>query len=171
MTYRDVILNALEKEKFETIIEFGCGEGNNLEAIKEKFGVRVYGTDIDEERVAQAKGRGLEVWIDNVIDTKLPKGGYDIAFTYATLIYLTDEEAERAIKNMLRVAKKVIVIELHSEKSNNWDESLSRVGNRNSRNYIELFKKLGKEVEITRIPKEVWAGTSYHNYGYVIKTI
>ena len=170
MTYRDVILNELEKEKFETIIEFGCGEGNNLEAIKEKFGVKVYGIDIDEEKVAQAKGRGLEVWTDNIIDTQLQEK-YDIAFTYATLIYLTDEEAERAIENMLRVANKVIVIELHSERSNNWDEGLGRVGNRNSRNYIELFKKLGKEVEMTRIPKEVWAGTSYHNYGYVIKTI
>ena len=172
--YRKQLLDALKGEKFDSILELGCGYGCNLFAINNLYpDVKCYGIDTDSTRIKTANKRIIDEDVKNVIavygdatNIDIPDNSYDIVFTYALLIYLNDDLVEKIIGNMMRIArKKIILIELHSEKSNNNDGT-----QRYSRNYSELLYKLGvKDVMVRLIPKDIWAGICYKNYGYVIK--
>lgn len=173
--YRDIIINSLENEKFNNIIEIGCGEADNLIAISKKFkNIDIFGIDISKERIISGIDNISKEKINNikieVMDGKYldyPYKYFDIVFTFAVLLMVDDETAFSIIKNSIRIAKKkVIFIELCSD---NGELSIED-GRRQARNYEKILNNLGvNNIEKILVPKEIWPGISYNNSAYIIK--
>ena len=168
--YRKQLLNALKGEKFDSIFEPGCGWAENLIAIRELYDVDCCGVDIDESRINSAKetiaNNGIskiKLFKAELLINTIPDKSYDISFTYATLLMINDDKyVKDAIKNMIRIArKKIILIEFDGEE--NFGES-----ERYTRNYTKILNELGiKKIEKTPIDPSIWS--SGKHIGTVIK--
>ena len=159
---------------FETAFEFGCSSGPNLFLLSQKFpNAKFYGTDISDYALKFGQR-----WFNNknIKNVKLISGNtnvlkqfndksIDIVFTDATLVYIGPLQIKNVLKELLRLARKmVLLIEWHtnSPKSifvDHW-----------AHNYDELLKDLGykNKIKFTKIPEEIWAA-EWVKYGYIIE--
>lgn len=114
--YIPAIISALEGEKFESVIEIGCGEKQNLRAIKERFPeVEVHGCDKNGARDYPAMEIPFCDITKDMTGLYGPKS-YDVVLVAATLLLIGDEDMEQVIKNITHVAKKMIILmEPHKE--------------------------------------------------------
>lgn len=162
---------------FETILEIGCASGPNLYLLVRKFpNVKFYGIDISKAAIKKGKNffrkqkiKNIYLEVskaDNLSDFK--SKSIDIIFTDATLIYLGKDKIKTVLKEIIRVAKKVIIFfEWHSESSNN-----SFYHGHWVHNYKELFKNFVREekIKVFKTPIEGWGG-GWIKYGHIIEVI
>ena len=169
MTHRQLFINTLRKEKSKSILDVGCGFGQDLVLIKKKFPkIRIVGIDASPDRVREAK--------EVLGDTKLILGyaselpfkdkSFDISFTDAVLMMGGYDRAITILKEMKRVSKnKIFLIETHSGIGENSEKFLEY----NVRNYQVILSELGfKNIQFTKITKEVWPGWPWEYYGFLI---
>lgn len=161
---------------FESILEFGCSAGPNLYGLAKKFNeVKIYGIDISKKAIEEGR-KYFEK--ENIKNVHLKTGGIeaiktindksiDIFFTNKVLIYFDNHKIEEAIREILRVTKKaIIILELHhyledSIYKDNWIH-----------NYKLLFKKFIPEekIKISKIPENIQKG-NWAEYGHIIEVI
>ncbi len=173
--HRKILVDAISKYfPFESILEIGCASGPNLYLLAKKFpGVKLYGIDISKKAVktgneflkkeninniflSSGKAEGLKRFQDKSID---------VIFTYAVLIYEGPDKINFIIKEILRVAKKAIILcEQHQ------DSSSSFYQDHWIHNYKSLFSKFISEEKIKtiKIPIEIWTG-DWGKFGYIIE--
>jgi len=171
--YRKQLMDSLKNESFNNILEMGCGEAYNLIVIKEKYpNVEVCGVDIDHNKIEFGKtlieknNKQINLIESSADNTEnIEDKSFDIVFTYALTTMVDNDLTKKIIENMIRIAKnKIIMIELDGEfwKSGN--------NKRFSRDYEKIFNDMGfYKINKKKIPKEIWAGTSYPSFGCVIK--
>jgi len=183
--YTDIILTALKGREFESILEMGCGQGDNLRAINEKYPeVKMWGCDIDETRTESAsKVPNTTIKLKDITDTDEPfKRKFDIVFLAATLMYIPEEKIGQVIKNIKKSAKKeVILIEInvfdepkehveweYDDKADVKDRRYKYKGY-SMRDYEVLLRKNGfKNIKLKKIPRALWPGINYKDDGYII---
>ncbi len=150
----------LKKEKFNNILEIGCGSADNLIPVKkERLGIRVVGFDTDAVKIEGTKG---VLKADNC-DIKLMVGdatspfpfkdkSFDIVLSAAVLMLIdtriSTETAIETVKEMMRVAKKKIIL-----------MEPSKVFNRIKQPFED------KEIEITEVTH--WPGITHQDIGYL----
>jgi SAM-dependent methyltransferase len=67
--------------KEASIIEFGCGPGKELQLLKDEGYYNLFGVDISEEQIQEAKSRNLNVELMDIFNFfKINKKKYDIIF-------------------------------------------------------------------------------------------
>lgn len=92
----------------KTVLDFGCGSGENLVALLER-GAHAIGLDISPELIALAQQRldkaGLEatVTVGSAYETGLPDESVDVIFSIALIHHL---DIPSVLREMLRILKK-----------------------------------------------------------------
>lgn len=100
--YVPLVVEALKGEKFKTLYEIACGDGQNLRAIKEAYPkCEVSGCDIE--------GSKWGVAACDILDMH-PEKKYDIVLVAATLLLFDDHETDRIIQTAKNMAKKLVIL-------------------------------------------------------------
>lgn len=161
---------------FENVLEIGCASGPNLYLLAKKFpNTKLYGVDISKEAIKIGEKWLQSQKIKNVFLSansaenlkRFSDNSMDIIFTDATLIYVGPDKIAEVIKEMLRIAKKAIILnELHS------NSPKSFYNDHWIHNYRLLFKKFIPEekIKLTKIPENLWSG-DWSKYGHIIEVI
>jgi len=167
--HRKVIVNALESfVPIESVLEVGCNCGPNLALIKDRFHCPIYGIDINEESIRSAV-RHFPFAEFRVADaTKIPfvDKFADVVIADAVLMYIPPKLIRAAISEMIRVAKKGIVII-------DWYYGGSKYGklfdNHWARNYVALFKEFNLKAYRRKLSVKEWPRPIWQKWGYIIK--
>jgi ubiquinone/menaquinone biosynthesis C-methylase UbiE len=175
--HRKILIDTISKYyPFDSALEIGCASGPNLYLLAKKFPeVKLYGIDISKKAIEIGKKKFNEEKISNVIlETGNPSDlkkfsdkSIDIVFSDACLICIGPKKINSVVEEMVRIAKKAIILcEQHSDYSNsfyndNWIH-----------NYKLLFGKFVslEKIKFTKIPKEIWGG-DWGEFGYIIEII
>lgn len=165
--HRDLILRHLAELEWRSMIEVGCGAGANLVRIKQQWpDAEVGGIDINQQAIETAakylpKARFLDV--GDPRDIFLTDRSVDLVLSDACLIYFGPLAVRKALKDMKRVARsRLVLCELHSEKKV-WFNRY------NIHNYRKLLDELDcYDIRVEKIPKEVWPGTPWEQWGHII---
>lgn len=162
---KKIVANLLEGKDFESVLEVGTQWGENLVAIREKFpNKRIVGVDADwDDVVSEAqKVTGLDIRIGDVRELEFKDNEFDVVFTNALFCMMLVQDIEKGFRELVRVAKKyIILIELET------DDFLGIVWNeRVGANWINMFKKYGMKAEREKIPEEVWDVNPWLEKGY-----
>lgn len=176
--HRKSLVEAIESQvPFESLLEIGCASGPNLFNLAEKFPhIKLYGVDISRHAIEVGKKffeekkdgaiRNVELArVKSGSDLKLfADKSLDIIITDAALIYIGEDKINELAKEMLRVAKKaLILVELHTE------ETKAFRNDHWIRNYRQLFQNSSKDIKLSmeKIPENIWDG-DWARYGYII---
>ncbi len=123
----------------QNILEVGCSTGNDLVSFpKEASSSKVIGIDLCQKAIDKAKAKFPSFDFRVGDATKLPyeNSSIDMVFTHRLLNYLDDDELEKSIAEMFRVARKYIVnCELYGKDEEWVDKSEKRD------RYRDLFKR------------------------------
>ena len=163
-------------------LEIGCNCGPNLRLLSKSFPeARLTGVDINKEAVDQGRQLLVHEGLDNI---ELFEGMaddlscfsdacFDVVFTDAVLIYIGPDKIDHTVREMLRVARRGIVLlewgvetpERDNQGKGEYYKGLWK------RNYTELFRRFAPQarIETTGIPREAWPDSSWHNWGRLVK--
>ena len=159
---------------FESILEFGCASGPNLYLLSQEFtNAQMHGIDISAKAIQEGKKYFKDKNIGNVCLTAANEKSLndfkdksmDMVFTDAVLIYFGTDKIEDVIRQLLRIARKgIVLLELHHDGKqsiykDNWIH--------NYRNIFEQFVDK-KRITISKLPKGVWGG-NWDEYGNIIE--
>lgn len=158
-----IVANKLEE--CESVLEVGCQWGECLIAIREKFPkARIVGVDADwGDIIKEAKEiTGLDLREGNVFKLDFKDKEFDVVFTEALFCMLLPKQVEEGLREIIRVAKKyIILVELENK------ETGLVAGRRTGANWVELFKKYGLEATKEKIPRDVWNADPWIKSGYI----
>jgi len=166
-----------------SVLEIGCNCGPNLYLVARRFpDSQIHGIDINP--VAIQKGRELfaAAGITNVNLSvhkadelgQFPDKSFDVVFTDAVLIYIGRDKIRKVIAEMVRVARKGLVL---LERYNFGPEQRDPYGlgiRRNDlwlRNYATLIKQFapGAQAQITRVTADIWPDKGWQETGAIIE--
>ena len=91
------------------VIDFGCGDGTLLKILAEKKSVKVYGVEIDAEKINSCIANGVSV-IQQDIDAGIQNYigmGFDIAIMASSIQCL--RSPRNAMRNILQVANECVI--------------------------------------------------------------
>ena len=96
-------------------------------------------------------------------------------FTDAVLMYIGPDKIKKVIKEVLRIARRVLIlVEWHCENQNKdaYGLGIYHFGCW-KRNYVDLLKQFmpKEKVHLTKIPKKLWPSENWQNLGYIIEVI
>lgn len=167
--HRRMIIRRLSELRpgFGSILEVGMGAGANLVLVKKQWpAVEIGGTDINRDAVLTAGKYLKDIKYCDVGDPRhimMSDKSIDVVMSDACLIYMGRWQIKKALQEMARVAKlNLLLCELHSEKR-------VRHSRYNIHNYVKLLEDLDcYNIELEKIPKQVWPGTPWEQWGYII---
>lgn len=119
----------------QNILEVGCSAGNDLVLFPKEGDVK--GVDLCKMAVEKAKSKypSFDFRVCSATELPFEESSIDMIFTHRLLNYLDDEELQKAIDEMFRVAKKYVVnCELFSKDEKWKDESKQD-------RYRDIFKR------------------------------
>ena len=168
-----------------SILEIGCNSGPNLALLAKKFpNAEMVGIDINPLAVERGKQ-----WLakEGILNVRLnvgkadelqgcPDDGFDVVFTDAVLIYVGPDKIRKVVREMLRVARKALVL-VEWNLIDARDNARSGLGVYHygfwTRNYAALLKQFVREdqLRVTKIPEGVWPVDGWKEFGYVIEVI
>jgi len=148
--HRKLLLDKIKELKPESILEVGCGAGSNLALIQKEFpNVKIAGLDINRFAIANAvKHLGnIQLVVGDAGNLPFEDKSFDMVITDVTLIYIPPEKIEKVKSELLRVAKRsILMVEFHREDF----DKLGRIAFRHwTRDYKKLFE--GYKVETYKI--------------------
>lgn len=176
--HRFLLLKELEGfSPFSSVLEVGSNCGPNLSVIAKKFpDIVVRGIDINPTAVEMGNALLGKEGIRNAKILASPAGdlsrfadkSFDVVFTNAVLVHVGSDKIESVVREMLRVAKKgLVLIERHRELAADpqglgvraeytypcdWD-----------RNYRALLSRFVPEnnISLYKVPEEIWTDEWY----------
>jgi SAM-dependent methyltransferase len=106
---RRVLLDALSRMQFDSILDVGCAEGFFTQAIAERFGVEAWGVDLSHEGVVKMNRRyGLRGAAADGTRLPFPDSSFDVVLSTETIEHVVDADA--FVDEMRRVARRYVVI-------------------------------------------------------------
>lgn len=172
--HRFAISAILRNFEWMSLFEIGVGGGANLMNIVKHFkDVQLGGLDVSKDAIDLSRKTftGAHFKVGSVEDIMLSDDSVDVVLSDMTLIYLDPTRIDAAIKEMVRVGRKAIVLcEFHSP------SLLKRLQLRyNSGYYAYDYKKLLEkhgcyDIEMYKLPEELWpGGNPQKTYAFLIK--
>ena len=171
--HRNVIVGALSSFPWISLMEVGCGAGANLKKILHHFSNKqLVGIDVNKDAIEVASKNfiGGIFKVGSVEEIPASDESVDVVLSDATLIYVGPGRIRKVMRELGRVTRrKLVLCELHEESM--WKRWLYRFRTGyNVYNYKELLDELGAyDVQMVKIPKNVWPGDPWARFGYVIK--
>lgn len=161
-----LVAEALKGKEFETVLEVGTQWGEILKGVKDQFSeANVIGVDVDKPVVEEAaKVTGLDLRVGNLFDLQFEDKSFDVVCAEALFVMLPPGQIESGVDEMLRVAKKyLILIELEIPEFTGYAP-----GGRTGANWEKIFEKRGLHASVERIPKEAWNAEPWMSSGAII---
>ncbi len=150
------------------VLEVGSGCGNVLFLLaKELPEARLVGVDINPVAVDCGNTWMKQAGIPNVTLEQgnaeglfsFPDRGFDVVYSCTSLLYLSPREIEDALRNMLRIARKaVVMLEMHADGAKKYLGEFHRPSNW-KRDYRRIFSELGiadKNITIEFVSEQMW---------------
>lgn len=162
-------------EPFTDALEIGCASGSNLYLLARRFPhARFVGIDINPNAIGKGTAffkkqgiRNVSLFVGKADELeRFSDKSFDIVFTDAVLIYIGPDKIKKIAMELKRIARKaIILVELYVEEE-------SGLGNFKEkwwlRNYTKLFQSFDCQINIIKIPPEVWGG-NWGMFGYIIE--
>lgn len=172
-THRLMIIEAIKRMGLGSICEVGCAGGANLLLISRVFPhIQVGGADINPDAIEAARKilpPGSVLDVKPATDLFFSDKCADAALSDAVMIYHGPRSIRKAIREMKRVSRRhLIFVEFHNT---SW---LKRVALWLATGYSAYnWKKLLAsedlhDIEIKKIPANLWPGTPWEQWGYLI---
>jgi SAM-dependent methyltransferase len=109
--YASTIAELIASMRPQTVLEFGCNAGRNLDQIRRRLpGARMLGVDINQKNVEQGKklfDLNLEVADENWF-ARQSEDSFDVALTVSVIDHLPYPEA--VLRQLLRISKHYLVL-------------------------------------------------------------
>ena len=167
--HRQLILEQLSKlAPFTEIGEVGCNAGPNIANIRAKFRkARIWGIDASPDAIALCRknfvGKNVVAQTGDFLKIPWENKSMDVVIADAVLMYSDKNNVQKALKELLRVAKKAIIL---VERETPTTQLTGMVW---AHPYTELLKGMGLKVTKTKIRKKDWTESrNWYKYGYVI---
>ncbi len=123
------ILEKIDRLNPESVLEAGCGFGRNLNFFteKEKNGSEklYYGMDISLRLIEKARlfiknRKNIRLACSDITDMPFKSASFDMVFTHGTLMHLAHEAAKRAVRELIRISRRDIILveEVYWSRSN-----------------------------------------------------
>lgn len=125
----ELVLAHLQPRRGESLLEVGCGTGYFTRTLAAGLDGRVTGVDISPERVAYARGRDggrASYALADACTLPFPNASFDLVMSITALCFIADEV--QALREMLRVARRRVVIGLLNRHSLLWLEKSRGAG-------------------------------------------
>lgn len=106
---RVALLGAMSKLDFRTALDVGCAEGFFMNALRERFGVDVWGVDISDAAVIKAREKlGVPVAAADALRLPFADGSFDLVYSTETIEHVL--HPDRMVDEMRRVARRWVVV-------------------------------------------------------------
>ena len=168
---------------FSDVLEIGCNCGPNLYLLAGKFpGVKMTGIDINPRAIQKGNELFASEGISNV---KLLVGkadelgqfqdrSFDVVFTDAILIYVGRDKIRSVISEMVRIARKgIVLLEQHCFEGKNSVSSTLGVRRLGlwQRDYVALLKEFVPEerIGVTKVTNDMWPDHQWQEAGAIIE--
>lgn len=180
INHRNTTVKLLEKINPESVLELGCGYGDNLLFIRNSFpNVKLVGTDIDKPRILFAKkacnGKDIEIIEQDILNIDFPDKSFDVVLIDAVLlmIELSTEQIKEIIGKTAKIAKKaIILIEFHHLSAGLPGKEMLhfKTGKKRFvRNYLPVLSTIEiKNIEQIKITSDIWDSPKWQMYGYYL---
>jgi len=178
--HRKLLVETISKYHPASALEIGCNTAPNLYLLaKNNHDIKLYGLDVSESSIQEGRKRLAEASIRNV-SLGLGKAddlsgfadrSFDVVFSDAVLIYVGRDKIDRVIDEMIRVARKAIILcEWHDPGAPPRGRFLYRKGYW-IRDYASLLKNQcrASDVRLMKITRDIWNDDYWSRYGYVIE--
>jgi ubiquinone/menaquinone biosynthesis C-methylase UbiE len=178
--HRDLLLSKVSAYSPSSVLEIGCNSGPNLLRIARAFpSAKLRGIDINRQSIDVGKKMFEESGIKNV-DLDVGRAdelgvfgdkSFDVVLTDAVLIYIGKDKIDTVASEMLRIAKKAIVmVEYQDSKAEGRGSFIMKKGYW-ARDYAALFKPMKDvaEVRMTKITREIWDDDYWSSLGHVVE--
>ena len=157
---------------FSSIFEIGCGPGANLAALGIVFPkVALGGADVNEEAIELARKTFPPSSLFEVAsgdNLMMSDQSCDVVLTDMTLIYVGPRHIKKYLKEMVRVARRYIVISEFYHPSI-WKRFRMTLAGRFTHNYPQLLEDLGcSDIMVRKMPSRLWPGAHDEEYRYLI---
>ena len=178
--HRDLLMSKISKYSPASVLEIGCSSGPNLMRVARAFpSARLQGIDINRQSIEVGRKAFAEAGIGNVaLDVgkaddlgRFGDRSFDIVMTDAVLIYIGKDKMLTVAKEMLRIARKAIVmVEYHDPKASGEGSFIMKKGYW-ARDYAALFGPMGgvADVQLTKITRDIWDDDYWSTLGHVIE--
>jgi pseudaminic acid biosynthesis-associated methylase len=95
-----------------SVLEFGCGTGQNLEALQLMLAdVHVEGVEINDVAADEAATRGVQVYREDALRWRRPEGvHWDLVLSKGFMIHVPPEELPNLYINMFEASERYILI-------------------------------------------------------------
>jgi len=180
--HRTLLIDTIGSYRPSRILEVGSNCGPNLYLLAKRFPkATIKGIDINEASIEAGNTWLKKEDIRNVTLlhrkadqlNSFEEGAFDIVFTDAVLIYVGPDKIKTVARQMLRIAKKaLILVEWQCAKGENDPEGLGiYYGGRWKRNYANLFASLSPKtlVRTKKLSHSDWPDANWSSIGYIIK--
>ncbi len=179
--HRDCLIEEITAFDPDSVFEVGCNCGPNLRRLSKIYpGGTFSGIDINPHVVELGNKWLNDEGLHNVVLktgqadelSEYPDGCFDVVFSDAVLIYLGPEKIDHVIGEMLRIARKgVVLVELNNYDNNS--PELSRYLFRNGlwvHNYSSLLKKYINEnrIRVKKLSRDIWPDDNWSESGALI---
>ena len=170
--HRQLIVWALQSIPWVSLWEVGCGPGANLvRIIKEMQGRQLGGSDINADAIELARTtfKGGKFHVEPIDDMLLSDNSVDVVLSDAALIYYGPKKIDKAIGEMVRIARNYIVLcEFHG--TSPWERlKLRWKTGYNAYNYSELLERHGcHSIQVIKMTSEFWDGFPWQPWGHII---
>lgn len=185
-----LIEHLVEAYPFASLLELGSAFGKNFHILAPLFpNVTMLGIDAD---VSIIPGANAYLHERGLLNAKLSHGrmeelshipdkSFDIVYTSASLLYVPANAIELVVSNMLRIAKKrVLILEQHVE--NNYYKDQARgvfVQGQGSeqgfwlRDYMKLLSQFvpQEKIVLTKISNPIWPTEQWKQHAYLIEVV
>ncbi len=98
----------------ETVLEVGCGDGQNLLAIMDNWryssATALYGADVSKEALDRLHPKLHPIYAPAHDLSSVPDNEFDIVFTCGLLIHIHPKDLQTVYKELWRVTKRVLFI-------------------------------------------------------------
>ena len=183
-SHRSLLLEKIAAfSPISSILEIGCNCGPNVYLIAQKFpGIKIQGIDINPVAIQKGNELFASEGISNVRLSvakadeleQFQDKSFDIVFTDAVLIYIGRDKIQGIIKEIVRVARKgLILVERHCFDSKNGDPNGLGIRRHSiwQRDYVALLKQFIPEgqIRVIKITEDMWPDTGWQEAGAIIE--
>lgn len=107
--FMKVLLTASIFQRINSVIEFGCGVGSNLAALRRLLTAELVGVEINQEAASSAAKRQVaDIHLASMFDWQQATQ-YDLAFTKGLLIHIAPEDLPRAYEVLYLASRRYIL--------------------------------------------------------------
>ena len=106
--------HAISRLDFKSVLDVGCAKGRAVHYMRTHH-KDSKGLDISDVAVAEAQKMGRPCFQGSITDIPFPDNSFDLVLTTDTLEHVWVDQAEKAIDELFRVAKKFLAIKVATD--------------------------------------------------------